>query len=198
MLDKVEKEVSRLNELIGRLLSLPSSKQGLENIEKTYFDLAVLVKEVVDDVSFEVEGTGKQVTIAGHLPEINFYGSREMIRQAVENILRNGVYYTAQGTSVEVSLCLQKSEENGLQKAVILVRDFGPGIPEEDLLLVFEPFYRVSVARERLQNDSGVGIGLAISNQVVQQHDGEISLMNADDGKGLLARIILPLPITYQ
>ena len=198
MLDKVEKEVGRLNELIGRLLTLPSPKQGQENVDKTYFDLTVLVKEVVNDVSFEGKGTGKQVVLVGHLPAINFYGSREMIRQAVENIIRNGAYYTAQGTSVEVSLAVQKSKENGFQRVVILVRDFGPGIPQEDLLLVFEPFYRVSSARERLRNDSGVGIGLAIAKQVVQQHDGEISLTNMDEGKGFLARIVLPLPMKRQ
>jgi len=191
MLDKVEKEVGRLNDLIGQLLRLPNP--ATQHVEKIYFDLAVLVKDVVDDVSFEMQQQDKQVEIQGSMQEIPFHGSEELIRQAIENVIRNGACYTPPGTSVEVRLAVQDAPAGDGREAVVTVRDYGPGIPEEEIALVFEPFYRVSAARERLENDTGVGIGLSITHQVMRQHGGRVSLTNVADGPGLIAALFLPL-----
>ncbi|HST79819.1 MAG TPA: ATP-binding protein, partial [Verrucomicrobiae bacterium] len=107
----------------------------------------------------------------------------ELLRSAVENVIRNAIRYTAEGTAVEVSLNWR------LDTAVLTVRDHGPGVPEEDLRHIFEPFYRVSEARER--SSGGVGLGLSIADRTVKLHGGDIRAENKSDG--LLIIIDLPL-----
>lgn len=192
MLDKMEKELRRLNELIGQLLRLTKFEQGQLEIERVKFDLVQLVNTIAEDVSFELEKSGKGVKRMGSSEKIQLCGSEEQIRQAIENVVRNAAQFTAAGTAVEVDLAV-RGEENNPGEAVITVRDFGPGIPAKELELVLEPFYRVSSARERQGLGSGVGIGLAIANQAVKLHGGCIVLGNCSDGTGLRVRISLPL-----
>jgi two-component system sensor histidine kinase CpxA len=110
-------------------------------------------------------------------------GSTELLRSAVENVIRNGIRYTAPGTAVEVSLSWH------LDTAVLTVRDHGPGVPEAELEHIFEPFYRVSEARERASG--GVGLGLSIAERTVKLHGGSIRAENVPHG--LQVTIELPL-----
>ena len=101
----------------------------------------------------------------------------------MENIIRNGIRYTGDGTQVDVEL-VRKS-------GAILIRiaDQGPGVPDEALEKLFEPFYRIADARDR--QSGGTGIGLAIAEQAVRLHFGSISASNRPEG-GLLVQISLP------
>ncbi|HYX53982.1 MAG TPA: ATP-binding protein, partial [Candidatus Limnocylindrales bacterium] len=113
-------------------------------------------------------------------------GSLELLRSAVENVIRNAVRYTPQGSAVEVALQWR------LDTAVLTVRDHGPGVPQAELGHIFEPFYRVSEARER--TSGGVGLGLSIAERTVKLHGGSIRAENAPDG--LLVTLELPLVST--
>jgi two-component system sensor histidine kinase CpxA len=117
--------------------------------------------------------------------EVTITGSHELLRRAIENIIRNAAQYTAENTHVEVALSTTDNEVE------IRVIDFGPGVPEQDLPHLFEPFYRVAKARER--QTGGVGIGLAIAEQAVKAHGGRVIMQNGDDEKGLVVTITLPL-----
>jgi signal transduction histidine kinase len=117
------------------------------------------------------------------LDQCRVKGSAELLRSAVENVIRNAIRYTAEGTAVEVSLAWR------LDTAVLTVRDHGPGVPDADLKHIFEPFYRVSEARER--SSGGVGLGLSIAERTVKLHGGSIRAENT--GQGLLVTIELPL-----
>ena len=110
-------------------------------------------------------------------------GSSELLRSAVENVIRNAIRYTAEGTTVEVSLTWR------LDTAILTVRDHGPGVPDSELQHIFEPFYRVSEARER--SSGGVGLGLSIADRTVKLHGGKLRAENATEG--LLVTIELPL-----
>src|SRR4029079_6733310 len=110
-------------------------------------------------------------------------GSFELLRSAIENVVRNAVRYTAEGTCVEVGLHWR------LDTAILTVRDHGPGVPEAELQHIFEPFYRVSEARER--SSGGVGLGLSIADRTIKLHGGTIRAENVNDG--LLITIGLPL-----
>ena len=101
-------------------------------------------------------------------------------------MIRNAIRYTAEGTTIEVSL-LSKFDT-----AVLTVRDHGPGVPESELDHIFEPFYRVSAARER--SSGGVGLGLSIAERTVKLHGGSIRATNVPDG--LLITLELPLSST--
>jgi two-component system sensor histidine kinase CpxA len=115
-------------------------------------------------------------------------GNQELLRQALENLVRNAARYTAKGTAVEITL--RRKEAGGRGWAHIEVRDQGPGVPESELQDIFRPFYRVTDARER--QSGGAGVGLAISERAVRLHGGSLRAFNAP-GAGLIMEMELPL-----
>jgi len=182
-LNRIEMEGERLNQLIGELLTLSQLEGGVA-LEKTEVDLAQLADEVSRDADFEARACNRRVQFLP-VPGLVLWGNREMLRRAVENVVRNAVRYTAQGSTVEVSL-----ERAAGPQAVLRVRDFGPGVPQEQLLDIFHPFYRVAEARDR--QSGGTGIGLAITERTVTLHGGTIAARNISNA-GLEQEIRLPL-----
>lgn len=183
-LDRIEREAERLNEMIGELLTLSLLESGSGNFEKTGFDLNEMIEEVVRDADFEATAGARRVEFFA-AARLMLQGNREMLRRALENVVRNGVRYTEEGTSVEV--CLDREDT---RQAAIRVRDHGPGLPEEALGEIFRPFYRHAEARDR--QSGGTGIGLAITERAVGLHGGAVDAANADGG-GLVVTIRLPL-----
>lgn len=182
-LDRIERETERLNAMIGELLTLSrlESGQGLEHPERV--DLSALVEEIALDVAFEAEQLGARVEV-GALAPCALDGSGELLRRAIENVLRNAIRFTERGTAVRVELGL----EGGV--AELRVRDRGPGVPAEALEEIFKPFYRVG--DDRARSSGGSGIGLAITQRAVALHGGEVTAENAEGG-GLEIRIRLPV-----
>ncbi len=181
-LDRIEQESERVNQLVGQLLTLTRLESGAESVSPETVALEELVQEIIDDANFEAKPLRREVR-AVQLDHCRVKGSPELLRSAIENVVRNAVRYTAEGTAVEVSLAWR------LDKAVLSVRDHGPGVPESDLQHIFEPFYRVSEARER--SSGGVGLGLSIADRTVKLHGGAIRAENA--AEGLVVTIELPL-----
>jgi two-component system sensor histidine kinase CpxA len=146
-------------------------------------DLSLLVERVAGDASFEAENEGKRVLV-GELPvDPVISGDEALLASALENVVRNALRHTAPGTAVEVDL-----KETG-SRIVLSVRDHGPGVEEEELQRIFQPFYRSDAARDR--RSGGVGLGLAIAKRAVERHGGSIRASRASGG-GLLVEIVLP------
>jgi len=185
--DRIERESDRLNELIGQLLMLTKLESESGSIKRGEFDITALVVEIVKDADFEVKNNNRQV-VATVSEEIMLNGNSELLRQAIENLVRNAVRYTEQGTPVEISI--KKKMANGRNWVHIEVRDHGPGVPESALYDIFRPFYRVNDARER--QSGGTGVGLAISDRAVRLHGGSLRAFNAPGG-GLVMKMELPL-----
>ena len=184
--DRIERESDRLNELIGQLLML--TKLESESVtRRTELDIADLVAEVAQDVDFEARSSDRRVVMTGCEPLL-LNGNRELLHQALENLVRNAARYTAEGTTVEISLC--RKETKGIGMARIEVRDHGPGVPESELGDIFRPFYRVNDARDR--QSGGAGVGLAISDRAVSLHGGSLRASNAPTG-GLIMEMELPV-----
>lgn len=101
-------------------------------------------------------------------------GSENLLRSAIENVLRNAVRYTKEGTTVDVSLIA----DNG--SAVLRISDHGGGVPEDELANLFRPFYRVG--EDRTRKTGGIGLGLAIADRAVKAHKGSISAKNVNGG----------------
>jgi signal transduction histidine kinase len=137
---------------------------------------------VVRDANFEGAVKNCRVNLQGATNE-SVLGNRELLRSAIENVLRNAVRYSPQDSPVEV---LAARTGSGLE---ILIRDHGPGVPAADLQRIFEPFYRVAESRDR--DSGGEGIGLAITSQVMKAHGGGAKAVNAPGG-GLEVRLSLP------
>jgi two-component system, OmpR family, sensor histidine kinase CpxA len=149
-------------------------------------DLRALVQEVVADGDFEAQARQGAVTLVS-AEACCVSGTTELLRSAIENVVRNAVRYTTAGTTTEVRVYGHGAPE--AQHAVIEVRDHGPGVPEEDLPHLFQPFYRL--AQARTPQPGGTGLGLAITERVVQLHRGTLAAANAPGG-GLLVTIRLP------
>lgn len=173
VLKRIEAETTRLNDMISRILTLSRLESGAEDYERTDIDLKGLVEQIVSDAAFEANAVGKSVKITG-ATECNIVGSEELVGSAIENVLRNAVRYTRDGSSVEVALVTK----NGL--ATVSVQDHGGGVPEDELKNLFKPFYRVGEARDR--SSGGTGLGLAIAEQAIKVHKGKINARNYNGG----------------
>jgi two-component system sensor histidine kinase CpxA len=191
-LERIDRETSRLNELIQRLLTIARLESGDESIEKLPVDLEQIVREIAKDAAFEAQTRRCQVE-ATVVDNCVVVGSASLLHSAIENVVRNAIRYTKEGTSVQVRLEQGVGIENdSLQgpEAVVRVTDSGPGVPEDALDKLFRPFYRIDDARGR--QTGGVGLGLAITDRAVRLHGGTIRVANRPQG-GLVVEIRLPL-----
>ena len=179
-LERIGLEARRLDTLIGQLLALTRIDSGVDRGSPAPFDLTSLVQEVANDGDFEARARNRGVTIQ-QADGCTVSGFEELMRSAVENIVRNAIRHTVEGTAVEISL------QAGATRALLRVRDYGPGVPQSMLSEIFLPFRRVANG-----NSEGAGLGLAIAERAVHIHRGTIRAMNAPKG-GLIVEMDLPL-----
>lgn len=155
----------------------------MDNAPKERVSLHKLLSDIVHDANFEAANQDRRIEIQS-LDEVTVLGSMEMLGRALENVIRNSLRYTAAGSVVEIGI--SKGEDD----VAIMVRDHGPGVPQESLEQIFKPFFRVAESRGR--DSGGTGIGLAIAKQAILMHGGRIEARNAEKG-GLVIEIHLPL-----
>ena len=183
-IDRIEREAERLNALIGQLLMLARLESGAMEPAREPVNLAAIVREVAEDADFEVRSRRRAVRITA-LCECETIGAPDLLRSAVENVVRNAVRHTREDTAVEVAMRPQ-----GPERVAIAVRDHGSGVPDDLLAHIFQPFYRVGDARDR--HTGGVGLGLTIADRTVRLHGGAVRASNAAGG-GLIVEITLPV-----
>lgn len=183
-LDRIEHEAERLNALIGQLLMLARLESGAMEPAREAVDLTAIVRDVVEDAGFEVRSRRRAVCITATC-EREAIGAPDLLRSAIENVVRNAVRHTREGTAVEVAMRAATPEH-----VVIAVRDHGSGVPDDLLPHIFDPFYRVGDARDR--HTGGVGLGLTIAHRTIRLHGGTVRAANAADG-GLVVEMTLPV-----
>lgn len=181
--DRIEREANRLDELIEQVLSLVRLTTNGADIEMAQLDVCGIVEQVVADANYEAESQQKQVRLIAAIP-FPMSGNAGLLHSALENIVRNAVKYSPANTAVEVNMSIGQGGE-----LRICVRDYGPGVSEQRLAHIFEPFYREAEARDRASG--GYGLGLAIAQSSIRLHGGDICAGNADRG-GLMMEIVLP------
>ena len=183
-LARIELESERMDRLVGELLTLSRLEAGAPPGAAEVFDLAELLAAVVEDARFEAETRHRRVGLQADSP-CWVLGQAELLQRAVENVVRNAVRYTAEGSEVRVRLEARGSAAGRPLRLSVL--DQGPGVPEAELVTIFEPFRRGSAARQ----GEGHGLGLAIARRVVEAHGGRITAANRPEG-GLAMCIELP------
>jgi len=189
-LDRIEHEVDRLNQLIGQLLAMARLDAGVEPSQRTVFDLSTVVDEVAADADFEARAGNRGVRVL--MSECCLIsGVPDLIRSAVENVVRNGIRHTPGGSHVDIILRRHGGRPDDL--AELSVRDYGAGVTEDSLPRLFEPFYRGTAPGP----GTGAGLGLTITRRAIELHDGSIVASNAANG-GLAITISIPLATTPQ
>ncbi len=183
--DRIEKESERLNTLISHVLTLARLDHAVNPMAEDRVALDRLVEDVARDADFEAHGKG--CTVRWKLEPADVVGSADLLRSAVENVIRNAVRYSPPGGVVTVSMERYTSEAG--QRVVLRVEDEGPGVPESHLTEIFRPFYRV--AEDRNRKTGGTGLGLAIAFKAVERHGGTMRAANRPEG-GLRVSMELP------
>jgi two-component system sensor histidine kinase CpxA len=182
-LDRIEQEAQRLDELIGEILSLSRLEDPARELVTEPINLEELLEAVAENARLEAEPRWVRVDLS--VPAgLTVAGDRELLFRAIENVVRNAVSYSAQGSSVQLSAQRQD------QQVLVRVTDHGPGVPPELLDRIFEPFFRVGQARDRASG--GHGIGLAITARVMALHHGSVRACNRTGG-GLQVDLVLPV-----
>lgn len=181
-LDRIELEAERLDVLIGQMLQLSQLRAAEPALPREPVELTSLLSEVVEDARLEASAANRQVAWTPN-DVVEIEGDHDLMRSAIENVLRNAVRFTPEGTAVNVTL--NRTGED----ARVVIEDQGPGVPQPELQRIFEPFYRVAESRDR--DSGGTGIGLAITARVVHLYGGEVVASNRRGG-GLSVSIRLP------
>jgi signal transduction histidine kinase len=180
--DRINRDVDRIASLVAGIVEITPAEgdpvaQGAEFVR-----IGDVLNEVIHDCTVEAEVRGCRIALNGSSSG-EILGNRELLRRAVENVMRNGIRYSPERSTIEVSL----AEDS--DTASIAIRDYGPGVPENALTRIFDPFFRVEEARDAL--GGGSGLGLSIAKRAVQVHHGTIAAENASPG--LRVHIQIPL-----
>ena len=187
-LQRIELEAERLNTLIGEILLLNKLETEPNLRICKLVDFSELIHRIGDDANFEAQSRNVSVAITS-TSVIKTHGYPEMLHRAIENVVRNAIRHTDEGTTVDISI---ETKNLGKDPIILTIKDHGPGVPAADLPHLFKPFYRVEGDRGR--KTGGTGVGLAIADRAIKLHDGEIRAENSKDG-GLKIIIIIPKTI---
>ncbi|OKL54738.1 hypothetical protein BSZ39_02300 [Bowdeniella nasicola] len=183
---RIESEAARMGELVADLLQLARLDEG-RPMHIEVVDLKALASDSAKDLSvLDTTRTVQVISLAGGEPhETKACADPDKIRQVLANLVGNLVKHTPAGSPVEFAV----GNEDG--RAVVEIRDHGPGVPPEEAAKIFRRFYRVDTSRAR--KSGGSGLGLAIVAAIVDAHQGEIKVRTTDGG-GLTVRVLLPTP----
>jgi PAS domain S-box-containing protein len=180
-LHTISKQVVKLTRLISELLDLSRIESGKLELHKTAFDLGALVEETVQDIR---QTASKHAIIVHNDFEGKVFADKDRIAQMLLNLLANAIKYSPDADSIEVFT------DNNKDSAIIKVKDHGIGIDSKDHIRIFERFYRAEGKSE--QTFPGFGIGLFIASEIVQRHNGSISVHSAK-GKGSVFTVSIPV-----
>jgi two-component system sensor histidine kinase CpxA len=171
--DRMRREINRLTGLVATLIEMTSAEGDPSSRRTQRVKMRELVQEVLHDCEFEAQA--RKIRITAELSSsAAVEGDAELLRRAVENVLRNAIRYTLAGQSVSIRLADQKGTVS------VAIRDYGPGVPEDQLERIFDPFFRVSESRD--SSNGGVGLGLSIARRAILLHHGTIRAENASPG----------------
>ncbi|MGP0066434.1 MAG: sensor histidine kinase [Isosphaeraceae bacterium] len=180
---RVKKDFDRLSTLVDELLQLTCAEGDPSSRNQQEVRLDGLLGDLAEDCAPEAEAKGCRLAVRMD-GAAGLTGDRELLRRAIENVMRNAIRHAPEGTPVEVDL----SRHSGI--ATISVRDHGPGVPEESLEAIFRPFFRIGDDRSR--SSGGAGLGLSIARRSIELHQGYVGATHARPG----LRVTIGLPVS--
>jgi two-component system, OmpR family, sensor histidine kinase CpxA len=187
LFQRLDRDIERIDLLMGQLLTLSRLEAGFSSGEKEDVNFAQLVEEVAADANFEAQALGKSVSLQTASSVILRNADPHALRSACENIIRNAVRFTRPGSDVQIVLDVDRTASEPC--TLLSVRDHGPGVPEDSLQAIFQPFYRIIGDG---QATGGNGLGLAIASEAIRLHRGTI---RAENLRPTGLQIIVRLPV---
>ncbi|MEI8667250.1 ATP-binding protein [Pseudoalteromonas sp. B131b] len=177
---RIEKEANQLDKMIADVLQVSRLEAKSQALSLQQQSLQIIIDHVLNDAQFEAKQNNKQLQIMGSA-DISVNCDETLIASALENLLRNAIKYA----NSTISITLKHTDA-----IYIEICDDGPGVPNNQLNKLCEPFFRQSDARDRVSG--GTGLGLAIAKNAITAHGGNLVLSNKEQG-GLCANITLPI-----
>lgn len=184
-MERIERDVNRIASLVSDIVEINVVEDDPALQGKREICIRDIVREVVHDCSMEAQARGCAIEVRGDVCG-GVHGNPELLRRAVENVLRNAIRYSPEKTPIELTLGEDERD------ARITIRDCGPGVPDAAIKRIFDPFFRVEEARN--VNGGGSGLGLSIAKRAVCLHRGTIKAENATPG----LRITIAIPLTRE
>jgi signal transduction histidine kinase len=184
-LERIERDVNRIASLVADIVQINVVEDDPALQEKREICIRDIVNEVVSDCNVEADARGCSINVSGNVCGA-VHGNPELLRRAVENVLRNAIRYSPEKSPLEFAISETESE------AHIVIRDYGPGVPDSAIRRIFDPFFRVEEARNT--NGGGSGLGLSIAKRAVHLHRGSIQAENAMPG----LRVTIAIPLTHE
>ena len=182
-LDRMLRQVERLGTLVEQLLDLSKLESGAVPLERAPVPAAALLARVVGEWRSQADRREVELETAVGPAQLTVDGDAERLHQVLGNLVGNAIRHSPPGGRV----LLRASGRNGVVR--LEVEDAGPGIPAEEAERVFERFYRSDHARAA--REGGAGLGLAIARWIVELHEGEIRVEDADPHG---CRVVVELP----
>jgi len=179
---QIHKDVDRLTDLLEGLIQITRIEADPKTHKLQKVAVDDLVREVIKDCEIEAIARGCQLRLYSET-NMSLDADRELLRRAIENLLRNAIRYSPAESHIEIIV------DGSASNASISVRDFGPGVPAAALSHIFDPFFRVDTSRDMATG--GIGLGLSITQRAIHLHHGKIRAENADPG----LRVCLELPL---
>jgi signal transduction histidine kinase len=181
-LDRINRDVDRIASLVAGIVEITLVEGDPGDHGAQIVRIEEVLDEVINDCIVEAQASNCRIVLSGR-PSGEILGNRELLRRALENVLRNGIRYSPAEAAIDVTI-VEDSDS-----AAIAIRDYGPGVPDSTLTRIFDPFFRVEEARNAL--GGGSGLGLSITKRAVLVHHGTVTAENAFPG--LCVHINIPL-----
>jgi two-component system sensor histidine kinase CpxA len=180
-IERLQGDLDRLTQLVGSLIEMTRAEGDPSCRKSDAVDVSTILQEAVESCRVEAELRDCQLAVSGNALQ-PVRGDRELIRRAIDNVLRNAIRYAPARTAIDIHV------DEREQHAMVSIRDYGPGVPETLLPRLTDAFFRVDAARDAATG--GVGLGLAIARRAVLLHHGTLVAENAHPG----LRVTLTIP----
>lgn len=166
-LEKANQHTINLSNLLNDLIDISMIESGEMRMSYRYFDIYAYLDEIVNELRPMATEKGIELIFLKYGDKLELFGDKNKLRQVFVNLIQNAIKYTEHG---KVEIVIEEEKKHGL----IIIRDTGIGIPDEDINRIFERFYRVDKARSRAVG--GTGLGLAIVKHIIEAHGSKIEV----------------------
>lgn len=183
-IDRIEREAERLDRLIGHILDYARLERDPATFTFEDVDLVELIRQIVHDAEFESQSPPGRIRFTPD-ESATLRADPHVLHAAIDNVVRNALIHGDERLPIKVTLSVDAENIH------VSIRDNGPGVREEELTKIFEPFYRAGALDSKHVSTEGTGVGLAITQRAAALHGGRVTARNADGG-GLMVTITLP------